>query len=67
MKNIRQAKQIGMKTVLITGKSEEGRILPEDKPEVNDPAVDISMETIDDFFDVLPGLLESEPVFDPRK
>ena len=65
MKNIRQAKQIGMKTVLITGKSEEGRII--DKPEVNDPAVDISMETIDDFFDVLPGLLESEPVFDPRK
>ena len=67
MKNIRRAKNIGMKTVLITGKSEDGRILPEDKPEVNDPSVDISMETIDDFFNVLPGLLESEPVFDPRK
>ena len=65
MKNIRRAKELGMKTVLITGKSETGRILPEDKPETSDPAVDCSMETIEEFFDVLPGLLDATPVFAP--
>jgi putative hydrolase of the HAD superfamily len=66
MKNIRQAKALGMKTVLITGKSESGRILPEDAPERTDPAVDCSMETIDDFFKILPGLWDTPAVFDPK-
>jgi putative hydrolase of the HAD superfamily len=67
MKNIRRAKDVGMKTVLITGKSETGRILPEDKPETSDPAVDVSMQTIEEFFEVLPGLLDNEaPVFEPK-
>ncbi|KAL3909300.1 MAG: hypothetical protein SGARI_002671 [Bacillariaceae sp.] len=66
MKNVRRAKALGMKTVLITGHDEEGRILPEDKPEVNDPAVDCSMATIEEFQSKLPGLWESTPVFDPK-
>ena len=66
MKNIRQAKSIGMKTVLITGKGEDGRILLEDRPQISDSSVDCSMETIDDFFKVLPGLLEDTPVFEPK-
>jgi putative hydrolase of the HAD superfamily len=66
MKNIRRAKELGMKTVLITGRTESGRILPEDKPQTSDPAVDCSMETIEEFFDKLPGLLDAKPVFEPK-
>lgn len=66
MKNIRAAKALGMKTVLITGKSESGRILPEDKPETTDPAVDCSMETIEEFYRILPGLWETPGVFEPK-
>eukprot|EP00980_Cylindrotheca_fusiformis_P008185 scaffold1734_cov196-Cylindrotheca_fusiformis.AAC.7 len=65
MKNIRKAKELGMKTVLITGMTETGRILPDDKPEINDPTVDCSMQTIEEFFDELPGLLDANPVFEP--
>jgi putative hydrolase of the HAD superfamily len=66
MKNIRQAKKLGMKTVLITGKSEEGRILPGDRPEATDPSVDVSLATIEEFARALPGLWETPAVFDPR-
>mmetsp|Transcript_27874 Transcript_27874/g.67522 ORF Transcript_27874/g.67522 Transcript_27874/m.67522 type:complete len:259 (+) Transcript_27874:164-940(+) len=67
MKNIREAKALGMKTVLITGKKEDGRILPEDRPEGNDPAVDCSMATIEEFQNRLPGLWSDPPVFEPTK
>lgn len=67
MKNIRSAKGLGMKTVLISGSSETGRILADDKPNGEDPAVDCSMATIEEFFTHLPGLLEEKPVFDPIK
>ena len=63
MKNIRAAKALGMKTVLITGKTEVGRILPEDAPEVTDSAVDISMETIEEFPQMLAGLWKTPAVF----
>jgi putative hydrolase of the HAD superfamily len=65
MKNIRQAKSLGMKTVLITGTNEIGRILPQDKPETTDAAVDCSMETIEEFPSRLPGLWNEHPVFEP--
>jgi putative hydrolase of the HAD superfamily len=65
MKNIYQAKKLGLKTVLITGKSEDGRILPSDRPQADHPAVDCSMETIEELPSVLPGLWESPPVFNP--
>ncbi|KAL3925531.1 MAG: hypothetical protein SGILL_000349 [Bacillariaceae sp.] len=66
MKNVRQAKALGMKTVLITGKDEAGRILPQDKPEATDPSVDCSMATIEEFQSKLPGLWQSPPIFDPK-
>ncbi|CAJ1894854.1 unnamed protein product [Cylindrotheca closterium] len=65
MKNIRGAKALGMKTVLIRGSSENGRILKDDKPNSEDPAVDCSMASIEEFFTMLPGLLDTNPVFDP--
>jgi putative hydrolase of the HAD superfamily len=65
MKNIRQAKKLGMKTVLITGSKEDGRILPQDKPEATDPAVDCSMATIEEFQTKLPGLWKDPPTFEP--
>lgn len=54
-----------MKTVLVTGKEETGRILPEDRPEANDPAVDCSITTIEEFQSRLPGLWQDPPVFEP--
>ena len=66
MKNIRRAKELGMKTVLISGKSELGRILPEDAPERNDPSVDCAMETIEEFSTILAGLWETPTIFEPR-
>jgi putative hydrolase of the HAD superfamily len=65
MKNIRQAKALGMKTVLITGKIASGRILPDDAPEGTDPAVDCSMAAIEEFRTRLPGLWDPLPVFEP--
>jgi putative hydrolase of the HAD superfamily len=67
MKNIRSAKALGMKTVLVTGKIEDGtRLLPDDKPEVTDPAVDCSIGTIEELPSVLPGLWGTPAVFDPK-
>jgi putative hydrolase of the HAD superfamily len=66
MKNIRKAKELGMKTVLITGRSESGRILPEDAPEVTDPAVDCSIATIEELASALPGLWQTPAIFQPR-
>lgn len=66
MKNIRQAKALGMKTVLVTGKSEDGRILPEDRPETSDAAVDASVATIDEFPSVFSKLWESPAIFEPN-
>jgi putative hydrolase of the HAD superfamily len=66
MKNIRRAKELGMKTVLITGRSESGRILPEDAPEVTDPAVDCSIATIEELASALPGLWQTPAIFQPR-
>eukprot|EP00934_Nitzschia_sp_Nitz4_P007895 Nitzschia sp. Nitz4//scaffold88_size82704//56536//57306//NITZ4_005300-RA/size82704-processed-gene-0.55-mRNA-1//1//CDS//3329559518//7885//frame0 len=66
MKNIHQAKKLGIKTVLLTGKSEEGRLLLGDKPEVSDEAVDCSLALIEDLPKVLPGLWQSPAVLDPQ-
>jgi putative hydrolase of the HAD superfamily len=65
MKNIRAANKLGMKTILITGTSEHGRILPEDRPEAGDPAVNCSMTSIDEITHVLPGLWQTPAVFEP--
>ena len=66
MKNIRAAKALGMKTILITGIKEEGRILPCDAPLEDDPDVDVSMATIEKITTRLPGLFnQNPPVFEP--
>mmetsp|Transcript_42441 Transcript_42441/g.46086 ORF Transcript_42441/g.46086 Transcript_42441/m.46086 type:complete len:83 (-) Transcript_42441:151-399(-) len=77
MKNIRAAKALGMKTILITGKritigdekDEEGigeSIVPCDSPVEDDPAVDVCMETIEEIRTRLPGLFNQiPPVFEP--
>ena len=41
-------------------------VLPENKPEVSDPAVDCSMQTIEEFAKILPGLWETPGVFEPK-
>jgi putative hydrolase of the HAD superfamily len=66
MKNVRAAKALGMKTILITGIKEEGRILPCDAPVEDDPDVDVSMATIEEITTRLPGLFnQNPPVFEP--
>ncbi|VEU44461.1 unnamed protein product [Pseudo-nitzschia multistriata] len=67
MKNLRAAKALGMKTVLITGTGEEGRILPGDAPSSEDPAVDAAFATVEEMVDGLPGLWRDPPVFEPPK
>ena len=69
MKNIRKAKELGLGTILIVG---EGKLHPsnedeplDDGPVVNDPAVDVAIETIEELRTVLPGLWEDPPVFVP--
>jgi putative hydrolase of the HAD superfamily len=61
MKNIRCAKQLGMRTALITGTRSEQSDAAEatksgDAPQQNDPAVDIAMEKIEELRTKLPGL-----------
>ena len=65
MKNIRAAKALGMKTILIKGSKEEGRILAQDAPSEDDPAVDVAFATVEEMAEKLPGLWEDPPVFAP--
>lgn len=79
MKNIRKAKMMGMKTVLVMGRSRENLVnvssnvtaddaeaaKPGDAPVANDPAVDVCIETVDELRVVLPGLWQTPPVFEP--
>lgn len=65
MKNVRAAKALGMKTILITGSKEEGRILPGDAPSADDPAVDVAFATVEEMATKLPGLWNDPPVFEP--
>jgi putative hydrolase of the HAD superfamily len=72
MKNIRGAKELGVKTVLITGTRSDHSAAAEatkhgDAPEVTDPAVDCSMEVVEEFRTVLPGLWQTPAVFATKK
>ena len=75
MKNIRAAKELGMKTVLIAGK---GRLSggytaasaaaaeatkPGDAPVTSDPAVDVAVEVVADIKVAIPGLWHKIPTF----
>jgi hypothetical protein len=70
MKNIRAAKALGMKTILITGSSlsEDGRDLLGDAPSTKDPDdVDIAFQTIEEMKIKLPGLWQNPSVFEPEQ
>lgn len=75
MKNIRAAKELGLKTILIAGKgklqksatSESEMVQFGDAPLESDPAVDVALEVADEMRTVLPGLWESAPCFQPPK
>jgi putative hydrolase of the HAD superfamily len=69
MKNIRCAKELGMKTVLISGLRSAGSVASEatkagDAPVHGDPAVDVAMETIEEMRSALPGLWQCPAVFE---
>ena len=70
MKNIRRAKELNMPTVLITGRRtnavEAEATKPGDAPDVQDPAVDVAIETVEELRSVLPGLWKTPAVFDPH-
>lgn len=68
MKNIRKAKELGMKTVLVTGlptgnKTAGELTKPGDAPNESDAAVDAVIEQASQLRDVLPGLWESPVEF----
>ena len=65
MKNLRAAKALGMKTVLVTGSREEGRILAEDAPSADEPYIDAAVTVAEELPAVLPGLWRDPPVFEP--
>lgn len=65
MKNVRRAKALGLKTVLVTGKKASGEEEKDryDAPEEEDPHVDVAIETAEQLRSALPGLWETPPVF----
>lgn len=69
MKNVRRAKEMGMKTVLVLGTnvSDKGNCHHGagrgDAPQSDDPAVDVAIETIEDLRVALPGLWEEPAMF----
>lgn len=68
MKNIRCAKELGMKTVLITGRRRSAgsdaseATKPGDAPVRDDPAVDVALHTVDELRRALPGLWQRPTV-----
>lgn len=79
MKNIRQAKQIGIKTVLVYGSNYYDEVVKErqqrsennhdnnsnddDRPNPDDPTVDVAMARIEDFRQTVPGLWQTPVSF----
>lgn len=67
MKNIRQAKQLGMKTVLLSGtdshSSSAQEVRPGDTPSSTDTSVDMAMVQIEQFRSTLPSLWDDTPTF----
>lgn len=82
MKNIKRANELGMKTVLVIGKGRmknckrSGAICVEDTgestntrdaPDMDDPAVDFVVETVDELRQKIPGLWASPAIFMPTE
>ena len=65
MKNIIRAKELGLITILVTGKSKSEGTRGEDAPEETHPAVDLAIETVGDLRRLVPSLWEVPPTFNP--
>ena len=73
MKNVRKAKELGLKTILIAGKGRKRNSASgtagtsasqvDDGPDEDDPAVDVCLEEVDEMRAVLPGLWDTSPTF----
>mmetsp|Transcript_807 Transcript_807/g.1135 ORF Transcript_807/g.1135 Transcript_807/m.1135 type:complete len:280 (-) Transcript_807:91-930(-) len=63
MKNIRASKELGMKTVLITGTDVNAHHAI-DRPTVNDPAIDVVCKDAGEMEDLIPGLWKVPAVFE---
>lgn len=65
MKNIKQSKQLGMQTVLITGTNSHSemaqQVRPGDTPESSHPAVDVAMMKIEELRTTIPSLWDDTP------
>jgi len=62
MKNVQAAKSLGMKTILITGSNIESHH-DIDRPDVNDPAVDVCLSNANQIQSAVPGLWECPATF----
>eukprot|EP00816_Leptocylindrus_hargravesii_P012520 CAMPEP_0196814130 /NCGR_PEP_ID=MMETSP1362-20130617/41468_1 /TAXON_ID=163516 /ORGANISM="Leptocylindrus danicus, Strain CCMP1856" /LENGTH=252 /DNA_ID=CAMNT_0042190645 /DNA_START=46 /DNA_END=804 /DNA_ORIENTATION=- len=63
MKNIRASKELGMKTVLITGTDVNAHHAI-DRPTVSDPAIDVVCKDAGEMEDLIPGLWKVPAVFE---
>lgn len=79
MKNIRQSRKLGMKTILVAGEgkltggegSQQSRdaeaTKPGDAPVHDDPAVDVAIEVIEDLRKAVPSLWDKTPTFPTKQ
>ena len=63
MKNVRRCKEMGMKTVLVTGTTKDHQVV--DVPDDTDPAVDVAIKTIEELRTAAPELWnKDQPTLD---
>jgi putative hydrolase of the HAD superfamily len=67
MKNIIRSKELGLRTIWITGKANGDEKRIDDAPNAHHSAVDLAIECVEDLRRVVPGLWESPPIFYPHR
>ncbi|GKY99281.1 hypothetical protein MPSEU_000883200 [Mayamaea pseudoterrestris] len=63
MKNIIRAKELGLYTILVTGKPIDDDHRNDDAPDASHPAVDLAIESVQDLKHVMPSLWATPPTF----
>jgi putative hydrolase of the HAD superfamily len=69
MKNVRQAKKLGLKTVLVLGagrREARNETRNHDVPDEDDPAVDLAIETVEELREAAPTLWQTPATFPIR-